>query len=241
MTSAETINAVRAAGLYPVRIKGEAITDELDLDCFSGSLDEFLTAAKALKTSAIFIRSSVLSEEDFTTTFDDPLDDVSFDDTDPDEGDDPPEAVDLSTIHPPLREFKKHLDQECALLLIAKGGVAEIAFEIVESWYDQFRDVYDEAESLPQARSAVLGTRQEKVRLRDARVQAATKRINELLNPFIRDPKFVKAKTIRAMERYVRDHLPELEELEEQAGGRAVYDVVQALRDKILTEGLDKQ
>jgi hypothetical protein len=135
VTSSEAIKTVSAADLYPVRIKGEAITDDLDLDYFNGSLDEFLSAAKALKAASIFIRSSVLSEDDFKTTLDDPLDDDSFDNTEPDEGEDQPEEVDLSTIHPALAEFKKYLDQECALLLIAKGGVAEIAYEIVESWY----------------------------------------------------------------------------------------------------------
>jgi hypothetical protein len=239
VTSSEAIHAVSVAGLYPVRIKGEAITDDLDLECLIGSLDDFFTAAKALNATAIFIRSSVLSVDDFTTTSDE-LDDDSFDDTDLGEEEDPPEEVDLSAIHPPLAKFKKYVDQECALLLIAKGGVTEIAFEIVESWFDQFRDVYAEAEALPQTRSAVLGTRHEKARLKEVKAEAANKRINELLTPFTSDPKFVKGKTIRAMERYVREHLPELEELEEQAGGRAVYDTVQALRDKILTEGLDK-
>ncbi len=236
MTSTEFIDLIRTKDFHPIRIEGEADTDDYSGDIFIGTLDEFFLAAKALGAKTIFLVSSSLDEDDFiyTNEFDD-ADELSYEDeedveeeTDSDEFSD---EVDLTVALPSLSEFKKYLTKEYAFILIAKGGSNELSFYHEEEWWKTFESQREEAiEKVDEDREAIVK------KMLKQQAENNKERI-KLVRALIHDSEFVHIPTQRGMRAYAIEKHPELEEMDDAI----LTEEIQLLSDKIKTKGLNKK
>ncbi len=118
--------------------------DAPDVPRLEGTLKEFWAAAKTLKAKAVFIQARQLDEDDFEVELPEdcvpwygPDDDSSFD------GDN--YSVAVEKVSPAISSYRKFLGEDCAFVLTAKGGVAELEFLVTEDWWEEFNDESDKA------------------------------------------------------------------------------------------------
>jgi hypothetical protein len=65
MTTAELIQQIKSAGLYPIQVEENTERDKSSDLSFVGSLGEFFEAAKILESKALFFFVGKLDKEDF--------------------------------------------------------------------------------------------------------------------------------------------------------------------------------
>jgi hypothetical protein len=65
MTTSELMQRIKSAGFYPIPVEGSSDRDVSPDLMFSGSLEDFFEATKALGTTVMFLFISKLDEEDF--------------------------------------------------------------------------------------------------------------------------------------------------------------------------------
>jgi hypothetical protein len=139
MLGEELFRMVRAAGMIPVPVSREGEADEV-LNYFEGPLDSFLTAAKAIGSTAIFIMETPLDESHFYYRFEDV----------PGEEDEEElvEEIDLSLVLPSLSTYKGRLGEAYSFFLMAKGGADNLCLFHYPDWVDDFEDEIEQAEGL---------------------------------------------------------------------------------------------
>ena len=228
MDAAELKKLATSKGLPPIPV---SLPDD-DLPRpprFAGTLDEFWAAATTLGAKALFISIGQMDESDFERLM--PSDDVSHIEEDENDGtfDGENYTVSLEGIRPSISRFRKHVGKDCAFVLVAKGGVAEIDYLLTETWWDEFQEEADKAvESWLESRNA----RYEDV---EAANQEKTGKLLESLSGLINDRNFCLLRTHRARITYAIDKLPELSELDEFV----LKPEIQKLADRIEAKRLN--
>src|SRR5208282_4376687 len=114
MTTAELIQQIKSAGLYPIQVEGNAERDKSSDLSFVGSLEEFFEAVKMLESKAVFFFVGKLDKEDFLYDSDYDEEDYDEEEIDSDKSVNNEENFDLTVALPSLADFKKHLGKECA-------------------------------------------------------------------------------------------------------------------------------
>jgi len=205
--------------------------DTPDPPRFEGTLDEFWAAAKALGTKAVFLRVMQMDESDFER--DVPSDDVPRgDDDEEDESFDGENyTVDLEKALPSISRFRKHVGKDCAFILIAKGGVAELDFLLTENWWDEFQEEANKAVDL------WLTSRNEKYGEAEAENQKKTEKLLESVRGLISDREFCLLRTHRAKIDYAIEKFPDLANVSEFV----LKPEIQRLADRIQSKGLNRK
>lgn len=229
MDAAELKKLAAANGFpaVPVIITGA----ESNYPRFEGTLDEFWVAAKALGAKVVFLLVMQIDDSDFER-------DVPSDDVPRVEGDDEDDSFDgesywvkLEEISPSISKFRKHIGKDCAFILIAKGGVAEIDFLLTEEWWDEFQEEAGKAiEKWKDGRS-------EKSEEVEEANERKTAQLLESLKGLINDREFCQLRTHRAKIAYAIEKLPDLAELSEFI----LKPEIQKLADRIEAKGLNRK
>lgn len=136
MTAAELQGLITKNGLHSISIqfpRDETPTTPR----FDGTLEEFWVAAKAIEAKVVFLFVEHMDEGDFERPVPSggPGRDFEEGEEDFDE-----EIVNLEEVRPGISKYRKYVGKECAFVLQAKGGFAELEFLITESWWDEFLD-----------------------------------------------------------------------------------------------------
>ena len=215
--------------MYAVPIKQkeeEAVLSKPDH--FDGTLEEFLSTAKAIGATAVFVQTKFLEPHHFNYSIE------SYDESDAEEEIESQEDqdIDLTTISPTLAEFKKFLGKEYSFSMSAKGGADELNLEWFATWNDELD------EELEKAQEKVDAEAQEEELYDKAKQIENIAKIKNLIEGLMNDPKFVKIRTLREKKLYATNKFPELEELEQGAYYNAVQDVIRDIRDQINVKGL---
>jgi len=204
-------------------------TDQLPR--FEGTLDEFWVAAKALETKAMFLVVMQIEESDFQK-------DISSENVpriDADEEDDAfdgeKHTIDLEEELPSISKFRQHIGKDCAFILIAKGGFAELDFLITEKWWDEFQEEAEKAVEL------WMDQRGKQFEEGEAETRKRTTELLALLKALMGDHEFCLLKTQRAMLAYAIEKIPELEEL----GEAILKPEIQILHARIEAKGLNRK
>ena len=201
----ELINKLKLESFFPIRVEGNALKGKAGELVFIGDLEDFLKAAKVLKTEVVFVMNTTFDEDNFKYEVYDEDDDEEEDDNLSRDN----EPIDLSSVMPSLNKFKKHIGQDCALKLFVIASNNTLDFLIRESWWDEYVEEYVEAiEKIGENRKAVLASQR-------AEFEAKQKKILDQLKALINDAGFVKLPTQKAMRAYAIDKIPELEEIDE--------------------------
>lgn len=199
----ELIKKLTSEGFFPIRVEGNGLKINDEELVFIGELEDFLKAAKVLKTEAVFVVNTTLRESDFEYEADreeDDRDDNLSNDN---------EAVYLPSIMPSLNKYKKYIGQDCAYKLFVSTSNNALNFIIREAWWDDFAETYFEAiDRIEEHRKAMMASRREELR-------AEQKKILDRLSFLINDTAFAKLPTQKAMRAYAIDKIPELEEIDE--------------------------
>lgn len=227
MTSKELNALIASHRLHPIPIN--TLNPEApEIPRFKGTLDEFWTAAKALGSKVVFLMAMQMDEADFQR-------EVPSEDVPPlPEGDDEFDGeylVDLLERQPALSKYRKFVDADCAFILQAKGGIADLEFFLAEAWWEEFQQ---DAEKVIESWIAERARRAEDCRAeRGRRAEGLLKQLRALIN----DQEFCGQRTQRAMLTYAIDKYPDLEEL----GEITLKPEIQRLRDRIEAKGLSKK
>lgn len=222
MTAAELKELIVKNGLHPVPVLN-AGGDSEDMPRFEGTLDEFWAAAKALSSKVVFLQVHQMDEDDLKRPV---SNEDSYRPGEEDEGD----IIDLEEVAPSMSKFRKHLGKDCAFILTAKGGFADIDYLLTEPWWDEFQ----------QEASRAVDTWTERREAEKAEESAENEKKNDellkQLRALIGDKEFCRLRTQRAMLAYALEKLPELEELEEFV----LKPEIQTLHARIEARGLNK-
>ena len=226
MITSELIQRIKSAGLYPIPVEGGATRDEPTDLMFSGSLEEFFEAAKALGVTVIFFFVSKLGEEDFNYDLDYDVKDggEDFDEevlsSDEFAGD--AESFDLTVALPSLADFRKYIGEECQFLLIAKSQLAALRFSLSEVWWDSFDEQQQKAiEKVAEDREAIREKMDAQRLKQEERVLAKTRSLLD-------DSEFCRIPTQRGMRAYALEKFPVLDEVDDSR----LTQEIQKLSDK---------
>jgi hypothetical protein len=163
----------------------------------SGSLQEYVSALKALKIEVVFVYVEKLEAEDFLYAQDEGVDDLE------DVADE-----DLRFDSPELKRYDKLVGEVGRLSLYAETKTAALTYIIDNDWYTEFLEHrYIACDSMEQKRGDV----------QRERAQAAARKLSEIessLSSLIDDKQFTRLRTQKAMLAYAKEHIPGLEDLD---------------------------
>jgi hypothetical protein len=224
MTTSELAQQIKSAGFFPIHVKWNPARDEDSELQFSGSLEEFFQAAKALEIKSIFFFAWKLDEEDFLYDSDceddsDPSDEESASE----KSDANNESFDLTVALPSLADFKKRIGQEYQFHLLAKNQFVSISFSLSENWWNSFEEQREKATQKVDANREVMRERMEEQRLE--KESGLLKQVRGLLN----DPEFSRIPTQRGMKTYALEKFPDLEKVNESS----LVKEIRMLHDKL--------
>lgn len=220
MITSELMQRIKSAGLYPIPVEGRTTRDETPDLIFSGSLEDYFAAAKALGATVMFLSVAKLDEEDFRyDSEDNDEDSVAGSDDEPVGGS---ESCDLTVALPSLADFRKYIGKECCFLLTAKSQLAELTFGLPESWWSSFQEERDKAiQKVDQDREAIR-EKMEKQQLQEE--ESLLRQTRNLVD----DPEFCRIPTQRGMKAYALEKFPGLKDV----GGSRLTQEIQKLSDK---------
>lgn len=226
MITSELMQRIKSAGLFPIPVERGNDRDETSDLMFSGTLEDFFEAAKALGATVIFLLVSKLDEVDFHygSDYDDEngTNDSDEEEVSLEEPAGNSESFDLTVALPSLREFKKYIGQGCQCQLTAKSPLAELGFYLPESWWTSFLELQSKAiEKVDQDREAI----REKME-----VQRLKKEDGLLANirSLLEDSDFCRIPTQRGMRAYAHEKFPELKDVDDSR----LTQEIQKLSDK---------
>src|SRR5665213_1363744 len=229
MNTSEIKHLIAENGFHPIPVLSGDDDDERENPRFDGTIEEFWPALKALKAIAVFVNVLRLDESDFGRP---PPEDAPYEESDEDEFDrseDGEVVINLEDFVPSIKRFREHLGKECAFVLTAKGGAADLDILIQVDWWKEFLEDADKAVELWTAK-------QEKLReMADAETEEQEQELLKTLRGLISDKAFCVLPTQRAMKAYALENHPELDDLSEHV----IKTEIQALHDKIQTKGLN--
>jgi len=213
MITSELMERIKSANLYPIPVEGGTVRDETPGLMFSGSLEDFFEAAKALEATVIFLFVSKLEEQDFQYNSDyndeDGVDDLDEGEASSDQSERGAESFDLTVALPSLADFKKYVGQEYQFLLTAKSQLAALSFCLPESWWSSFEEHRDKAIQRVDDDREAIREKMEKQELKNEESLLAKTR--SLLD----DSEFCRIPTQRGMRAYALEKFPKLEDMDE--------------------------
>jgi|CXWL01.1.fsa_nt_gi hypothetical protein len=229
MLTSELTQRIKSAGFYPIPVEGCTSRDESTDLVFSGSLEEFFEAAKALGATVMFFFVLKLGEEDFNYDLDydykDSGEDLDEEVLSSDESAGDAESFDLTVALPSLADFRKHLGKECQFLLIAKSQLAALSFSLSEAWWDSFEEQQQKAiEKVAEDREAIRKKMEAQRLKKEESVLAKTRSLLD-------DSEFCRIPTQRGMRAYALEKFPELENVDDSR----LTQEIQKLSDKAKT------
>jgi hypothetical protein len=174
----------------------------------SGSLQEFMSALKALKIEVVFVDVKKLEEEDFLYAQDEGVDDLE------DVADE-----DLRLESPQLKRYDKWVGEAGRLSLYAETRTTAFTYIIDNDWYREFLEHRDIAcDSMEQKRGDV----------QNERAQAEARKLSEIesaLSSLVDDKQFTRLRTQKAMLAYAKEHIPGLEGIDAGVLRTAISDL----------------
>jgi hypothetical protein len=212
----EVKRKLKAANLHPICLKGSPLENYDGSEVFVGNFDEYIEATRILGVAAIFIHTEMLTEDRFVIELEANED-----------SDDEVDEIDICKFNPKLKKYRDHVGQ-IGVIQLSIPSKFNVIFFIPADWWDDFIELYNEtAEQINEDRE-------------DARTQVRAKEIErnrdilKSLSNLIRDQRFVKLPTQRAMLEYAKEHVAELETIDE----RILRREMQNLHAKIKAKGL---
>ncbi len=136
---------IQGAGMIPVPVSREGDAEEV-LNYFEGDLRNFLVAAKAIGSTAMFVMEQPLEEDHFYYRYEDDLEEDEDDDDE--DKDSAVDEIDLSIVLPSLSRYKRRLGETYSFFLMAKGGADNLCLFHYPEWVDDFEDEVEQAEGL---------------------------------------------------------------------------------------------
>jgi hypothetical protein len=226
MNKTELFSLLKTHDLYPILVESVPSDKNSDLNSayiMAGALEDFINSAKAMNEKIVIIYAMVLEEEDFI--YDGNLESL---DGNEDVNKSISESLDLSTVIPKLRDYKKYLGKEgfFELSLFYKDNIFKFFHQ--ERWWGEFQELKDAAVDII--------TEQEEIRQENLK-KINSQRQSELISrirDLIKDKDFArfssrKDSTQRAMQTYAMEAIPELQELDSET----LKSEIKALSDKI--------
>lgn len=195
----EVVEQLRAAGVFSIVAKEAPGSN--DRHRFAGTFTQYIEALKAVRASFAYVYAQVFDAEDLTH-------ESSSSESDAEDVTEESERVNLSIRHPELNQYRKYFGQHGMYWLSVPLGQDHLHLIIEESWFETFHEVKSQA--VEALETEAQGRREEREAQEDAKVEALLRKLRALEG----DSKFAKLKTLRAMQQYAVQQLPELEELD---------------------------
>jgi hypothetical protein len=174
----------------------------------SGSLQDYLSALKALKIEVVFVYVEKLEAEDFLYAQDEGVDDLE------DVAD-----VDLRLESPDLKRYDEWMGEVGRLLLYAEARTTALTYIIDNDWYGEFLEHRNIAyDSLERKRGDV----------HNERAHAEAMKLSEIkssLKSLIDDKKFTRLRTQKAMLAYAKEHISGFEDIDASMLRTAISDL----------------
>lgn len=217
MNLSELKEKLKSVNLHPIPVEDGASPDDAKGLTFSGSLDEFLDAVRALGVSAVFIATDELEEDSFIYE----IGERSYNEND--ELDIESEEIDLCAVNPRLNMFKDRINQVGLFRLFSSASESGLNFYIHEDWWMKFIKLFVET---------VENVEHKKVEIKERTRIAQEEKGKELIKKvreLSKDASFRRLKTQRAMTNFASENIPDLETLEP----RLLRAEIQKLYDKL--------
>ena len=214
----EVVETIRSAGLHPIRV--ELVNDHDEDMEFIGTITEYLEAIKALDKKAVFVSSLVLAEDFFIY--------VNEDDNENSEIGDP---IDLCSIVPALRNYKRRIGDVFCIELSAPLSLGGLRYSVEQEWFNSLSELLNEA------RNSIENDREVEWKKSELEEETRMAMLSESLSSLTRDKEFVKLRTQAAMREYALEKYPQLDAL-------SVTDLkreIQQLAARIEAKGLNRK
>ena len=200
MTLSELQSRLKAAGLVPILVTNATPDDERKRLLFSGSLGEYLEAAKALEARAVVVYSETLEEDDFL------VESGAGEDADSD-ADSDAALVNLCDVDSKLLRFKDRIGEHGVFVLSIVVQDEHLDLGLEEPWWREFVDLRDEV------MDRVANEQEERMEAARSRVEVAARAMLSKLHGLVDDKKFACLPTQKAMLQYALRKFPELQDL----------------------------
>jgi len=221
MNLPELTDKIRLASLHPIAVGGSALEKDKRGLSFSGSLDEYFDAVRALNVSAIFISTQILEERWFWHTPESDGEDLGEED----------DEIDFCSIKPELSQFKSHIGDIAVYKLSAMTDQCNLNFYISEDWWLKFKTLMSEAVNDFEERQAEVQAESK------ANQEKKDRDLFNAVDKLIDDENFVRLPTQRAMLMYALERIPGLETVDQFA----LKAELQNLHAKIKAKGLGRK
>ena len=174
----------------------------------SGSLQDYVSALKALKIEVVFVYVEKLEAEDFLYAQDEGVDDLE------DVAD-----VDLRLESLELKRYDEWMGEVGRLLLYAETRTTALTYIIDNDWYGEFLEHRNIAyDSLERKRGDVHNERAHAEAMKLSEIESALKSL-------IDDKKFTRLRTQKAMLAYAKEHISGLEDIDATMLRTAISDL----------------
>ena len=232
MKKDEIIKLIQSANIFPIPVEAVNDTRKMhpDMD-FSGSIEKFFEAVKALNIPAIFLLTETLGDEYFVYDPEPSVDDECVDiQSEANEVSTELEQVDLTAYLPSFAYYKKYIGQERGTVLIAKSNIVSLGFLVTAPWWEAFQE--QRSAAIAKVDAEIEARREKTACLREEEDVARERVEDELISKvrcLLDDRDFCKIPTQRGMMAYALENLPELEEVDEDR----LKQEIQKLSDRI--------
>jgi len=202
----------QSAGVLLVRIEGDAISSEDSGKSVLGSLEDYISALKALKAPIVLLYVEELDEGDFSYSSEE---DSSENDAD----EDARNPIDLCSEAPELKAFKTYIGEIGQYRLSANAPEGRLDFYIRENWYRVFLQIWGETiDRIDEARATVRAAADSDEAQKRASLFASLDRLTN-------DDRFVRLKTQKAMLVYALDQIPGVGDVDRDAVKERIRDI----------------
>lgn len=206
----EIKNLLESSGLHVVEID---YTDLKSATYLKGSLEDFISAAKAINETVVFLEDFPFGEDHF---FYEPNGEIlgEYEQAMSAEDEEQNAGINLAQFLPSLEEYKSRVGQTnfASFRIFYKNHV--LSYLLYADWYKEFDEEFGKAKAIFEEKENAL--KQEREREQVTSSQEAERKENELLQlleTLATDAKFVSLSTQKAKQEYALARFPELSEL----------------------------
>lgn len=187
---------------------------------FRGTITEYFEAITALGKKAVFVGSLELTEDFFIYAYNDDEEDFEIND-----------QIDLCSIVPALKIYKKRIGDVFCIELSAPLSLGSLRYSVEQEWFNSLSELVNAA------RATIENDQETESKKLEAEKAVRMAMLSDNLSALTRDKEFVKLRTQAAMREYALDKYPKLDAL----SATELKREIQQLAARIEAKGLSRK
>tara|TARA_R110002124_G_C8951432_1_gene513353 strand:+ start:2418 stop:3080 length:663 start_codon:yes stop_codon:yes gene_type:complete len=219
MNIEELVASIEKKGVAVIKV-AELVEDDAKTMVFDGSLSEYIESLSKLEAKVVFINSTKLTEDVFTCEIESHYEEFGVF----------AEDIDLSSVSPELKEYKKYEGNDACYHLLATSRNGSLAFHFQEEWWNGLLELLISVRE--KLEKDILEKHEETIKEKESEERILLEKINSLKN----DDKFITCRTLKVKTAYALEKYPELNGLSKADLKNAISDIDAAIEAMLHSE-----